>query len=289
MSGRLVILAGGVSSRMKNSVTDSEKLTPQLAEESNTKSKAMLRVGEGDRPFLDYLLFNAHQSCYDDITIVIGEKDNSVKEYYESIETGYLRELSISFAAQPIPESRTKPLGTADALHRALIKRSDWRHKRFTVCNSDNLYSQKSLKLMLETDYHNAMIEYNREGLLFEKERIEKFAVIKKDDEGFLLDIIEKPTAEQINIIKDEKGFVGVSMNIFKLDYDIILPYLENEPLHPERSEKELPSAIKRIVEDHPKFLKTFPLKEHVPDLTSKKDILKVKEFLEREFKGTSF
>jgi len=289
MSGRLVILAGGVSSRMKNSIDDADKLSPRLSEESNSKSKAMLSVGEGDRPFLDYLLFNALKSGYDDITIVIGEKDNSVKEYYESIETGYLSELSISFALQPIPEGRIKPLGTADALLRALLKRNDWKKKQLTVCNSDNLYSQKSLKLMLEADCSNAMIEYNREGLLFEKERIEKFAVIKIDNEGFLIDIIEKPSDSQIRVLNDENGLVGVSMNIFKLDYDMILPYLENEPLHPERNEKELPSAIKRMVEDHPQSLKTIPLKENVPDLTSKKDILKVKEFIEKEFKGISF
>jgi len=285
MNGKLVILAGGISSRMKKSQSLGRDINPQMIKDADSKSKAMIRVGENERPFLDYLLFNAYESGYREIVIVINEKDNSIKKYYESRDSKKLfPELMISYVVQPIPDGREKPLGTADALYHALKLNSVWSNFSFTVCNSDNLYSQFAFKLLLESEYKNAMIDYNRDGLNFEKERIEKFSVTKKDDEGFLIDIIEKPTVDEIESSKDKSGAIGVSMNIFKLNYDMILPFLKIVPLHSVRKEKELPGAIKMMIEKFPKSLYAYPVSEEVPDLTGKEDILKVKMYLEKNF-----
>ena len=59
------------------------------------------------------------------------------------------------------------------------------------------------------------MIDYDRDALQFEQGRIEKFAVTQKDDEGFLTNIIEKPSENQIKGAMGRNGYVGVSMNIF--------------------------------------------------------------------------
>lgn len=285
MNGKLVILAGGISSRMKKSQSSDNNIDQRLIKDADLKSKAMIRVGENERPFLDYLLFNAYESGYREIVIVINEKDNSIKKYYESRDSKKLfPELMISYVVQPIPDGREKPLGTADALCHALKLNSGWSDFSFTVCNSDNLYSQFVFKLLFESEYKNAMIDYNRNGLNFEKERIEKFSVTKKDDEGFLIDIIEKPTVNEMESSEDKSGAIGVSMNIFKLNYDMILPFLEIVPLHPVRKEKELPSAIKMMTEKFPKSLYAYPVSEEVPDLTGKEDILKVKMYLEKNF-----
>ncbi len=289
MNGKLVILAGGISSRMKKSESSDRELDPQLIKDADLKSKAMIRVGENERPFLDYLLFNVYESGYREVVIVIGEKDDSIKKYYESKENiKIFSGLEISYAVQPIPEGREKPLGTADALYHALKLKSDWYGYSFTVCNSDNLYSQYVLKLLLESKYINAMIDYDRDGLNFEKERIEKFSVTKKDNEGFIIDIIEKPTIEVVESAMDKNGAIGVSMNIFKLNYEIIFPCLETVPLHPVRKEKELPTAIKMMIDKFPKSLFAYPVSEEVPDLTSKGDISKVKMFLEKHFPNLS-
>lgn len=289
MNGKLVILAGGISSRMKKSQSSDSELDLQLIKDADLKSKTMIRVGENERPFLDYLLLNAYESGYRDVVIVIGEKDDSIKKYYESKENKKIfKGLEINYAVQPIPEGREKPLGTADALFHALKLKSDWSGSSFTVCNSDNLYSQNALKLMLELKYKNAMIDYDRYGLNFEKERIEKLSVTKKDNEGFLVDIIEKPTIEEIESARDKNSAIGVSMNIFKLNYDMIFPFLEIVPLNPIRKEKELPAAIKLMIDNFPKSLYAYPVSEEVPDLTSKSDINKVKMFLEKHFPNLS-
>lgn len=270
---------------MRQSQVDSTELDSKLLKDAEQKSKSMIRIGEGDRPFLDYLLLNAKLAGYTDIVIVVSEKDDSIKNYYEENKNdSWLEGIKISYATQHIPEGRVKPLGTADALLQALLLKEDWRGKSFTMCNSDNLYSQNALVLMQNSEYPNAMIDYDRDGLGVEKERVEKFAVTKKDDDGFLVDIIEKPSPQEVEDVKSESGFVGVSMNIFKFSYDMIRPALEIVPMNEIRKEKELPTAVKIMLERNPKSLYCYPLSEAVPDLTSKQDILKVKSFLQEKF-----
>ncbi len=289
-NGKLVILAGGISSRMKKSKDDDIDIDSKLVEDADLKTKSMIGVGKDYRPFLDYLLYNAREAGYKEIVLVVGANDNSIKEYY-----GYNNSdndfygLKISYAVQPIPEGRIKPLGTADALYWGLRSKPEWKNDYFTVCNSDNLYSVNALSLMLKSKYIAALIDYDRDSLEFEKERIERFAVTKKSKNNFLIDIIEKPNAQIIEKVKDENGFVGVSMNIFSLRYDIIIPFLENVPLHPERKEKELPEAVKMLANEIENSVFCYLLSEHVPDLTSKSDIKQVKKYLEENFQNFSF
>lgn len=285
MSKNLVILAGGISSRMKKS-KPSKDLDSQMVKNAKSISKSMLRVDYGRRPFMDYLLYNIKESGYRDIVIVVGEHDDSILEFYGKKKKDNLyKGMSISYATQIIPDGRKKPFGTADALLQALYFRTDWKGKKFTVCNSDNLYSKKVLKIMKESQYSNSMIDYDLKGLKFKQKRIEKFSVVNKDKENFLLEIIEKPTTEEVAKARDKDGRIGVSMNIFQFSYEMILPYLKTVPMHPVRLEKELPLAVNLMVKDNPKSMYTFPISEHVPDLTSLDDIHEVREYLEKEFK----
>ncbi len=290
VGGKLAILAGGISSRMKKPVSPDMKVDETLVSDANLKAKSMIGVGRNNRPFLDYLLYNAREAGYSDILIVIGEKDNSIRNYYGQKDSDNdFYGLQVSYAVQKIPEGRGKPLGTADALYQGLNSRHDWRGTRFTVCNSDNLYSVKALSLMLQHDYRNAMVDYDREALQFERSRIERFAVTSKDEEGYLLDIVEKPSPEQIEAFKGKDGFVGVSMNIFSFQYDMILPFLEKAPFDPVRNEKEIPTSVKMMIDTRPGSVFAVPLAEHVPDLTSKSDIVPVRKYLEEHYADAAF
>ena len=288
--GKLVILAGGISSRMKKPVNSDVNVEEKLIEDADKKSKSMIGVGNNYRPFLDYLLFNAKQSGYNDIVLVVGERDSSIKKYYGSSEkNNNFNEINISYAVQPIPLGRSKPLGTADALLWGLKSKPEWKGSKFTVCNSDNLYSQKALTIMLNSPYIAAFIDYDRSSLEFDLSRIERFAVTTKNENGFLIDIIEKPTPKIIESVKSTSGFIGVSMNIFSFSYDVIIPILEKVPLHPERKEKELPEAVKILANEIKESVYGYPLSEHVPDLTSKEDIIQVKKYLEKNYNLISF
>jgi len=285
MDPNIVILAGGISSRMKNSPAKDVEIGSGLLLEAEKKPKAMIGVGMHGRPLLDFLLYNIKTSGYEEAVIVIGENDMHFREYYgDASDQERSFGLKISYAIQKIPVGRSKPLGTADALHCALLARRDWKGKQFTVCNSDNIYSQQALGLLRESHHPCALIDYDRDALGFEQSRIEQFAIVTKNAEGFLTDIIEKPGPEELRTAADASGRVGISMNIFRFSYDVVMPYLEKTPLHPVRMEKEIPAAVKMLIRDHPNSVGTIPLAEYVPDLTMKGDIPKVQEYLKREF-----
>src|SRR3989304_1976382 len=113
----IVILAGGISSRMKKSAQAAKEIEQSLVEEAAQKSKSMIGVGAGHRPFLDYLLYNVQESGYRDVVLLIGEKDESIKEYYKGKEQkAAFSKISLKYVVQPIPSGRAKPLGTADAV-----------------------------------------------------------------------------------------------------------------------------------------------------------------------------
>ncbi len=288
--GKLVVLAGGISSRMKKAPASQLPVDQSLINDADLKAKSMIGVGKDHRPFLDYLLYNAREAGYTDVLIVIGERDDSIRDYYgKEMRGNDFHGLSISYAVQKVPPGREKPMGTADALYQGLTAVKEWRGRKFTVCNSDNLYSQKALKLMLNDDYKNATVDYGRDALEFELSRIERFAVTLKDDEGYLTGIVEKPSGDQIKAAQGKDGIIGVSMNIFELQYDMIYPFLEKVPFNAVRDEKELPEAITMMIRENPKCLFAFPLSEHVPDLTAKSDILPVKQYLETHFAEASF
>ncbi len=284
MEPNIVILAGGVSSRMKKALAEAGNLDPATKREAAEKPKSMIGVGSSGRPFMDYLLENIGEAGYRNVCIVIGERDSSIREHYGNAANARGFEgLAISYAVQPIPAGREKPLGTADALYRALAATPSWKGQRLTVCNSDNLYSVNALRLIREDDHDNALVDYDRSALRFGGERISKFAVIKKDAEGFLQDILEKPSPETIAAAADKRGRIGVSMNLFRFSYDFIYPVLERVPLDPARQEKELPTAVRMMLVARPRSMYAIPVSEHVPDLTSPADILRVKGELETE------
>jgi NDP-sugar pyrophosphorylase family protein len=297
VNGRLVILAAGLSSRMKKEGGAAAAIDAALMRDAGVKSKSMLGVGPGGRPFLDYLLWNAREAGYADVVIVVGEDSGGARERYGSAPRGNeYHGVRISYAVQRISPGRTKPAGTADALLSALLARTDWRGTDFTVCNSDNLYSRGALAALLETVHPGAMIDYDLGALCgggaagaATTSRATQFAVIEKDREGYLRAIIEKPSPEELSRVRDVSGRVGVSMNVFRFPYDRVIRFLEEVPLHPLRGEKELPAAVSLMIRSDPHAIMTIPASEEVPDLTERGDIAHVQEFLRDNYPPAPF
>lgn len=280
----LVILAGGASSRMKKEALKQEELSLEEIKQANERSKGLIGVGQNGRPMLDYVLYNAKKAGYTKIYIVIGENGQMFQEFYDADRNGKFHGLQIFFATQYVPEGRVKPFGTADALFQAVEQYPELNTERYSVCNSDNLYSIKAFEALRNTSTPNAFIAYDRDAMEFPEERIARFALAKMDDKGHLLDIIEKPTANEVEAYRDNLGKLRVSMNAFTFDGPKMYPYLKNCPVHPERNEKELPTAFLNMLQEHPLTAIGIPFSEHVPDLTAKDDIVEVKKYLERYY-----
>lgn len=273
MSKSIIILAAGASSRMKSSLKKS-KSKDFDASSIESLNKSLIKIGKSDRPFLDHLLFNIEKAGYKNVFLVVGENSDEFKEFYgENKVNNIYRNLKISYATQYIPKDREKPMGTADAVLQVLEQYPKLLNECFTVCNSDNLYSTKALKSLRESEFTNAFIAYDRDGLDYPNDRISKFALIELDEDNNLLDIIEKPEASKVQHIKNNKGVIFVSMNLWKLKGNEIFYYLRSCPINPERHEKELPSAILNMVNESKIHINAIPFKQHVPDLTSAADI----------------
>ena len=263
----------------------SNKVTKEDEDEANIKNKSLISLGNQGRPLMDYILYNAKKAGYKNIYIVINERGRLFKEFYgKKNADNNFNKLNISYAIQYIPKNRIKPFGTSDAVFQAIEQFPHLKHQQFTVCNSDNLYSEKALKRLRETTTLNAFISYNRDELEFSLEKILSFAIVNLDDKNYLKNIVEKPSIETANNYKDNLGKIRVSMNIFKLDGNLIYSYLKSCPVHSIRKEKELPTAILNMVKENSKAVLGIPISEHVPDLTSKDDIIILKKYLKKNY-----
>ncbi|MBO6829878.1 MAG: NTP transferase domain-containing protein [Muricauda sp.] len=278
----LVILAGGTSSRMKKNVRNLSILSPEELQQANERSKGLIGLGADGRPMLDYVLYNAKKAGYQKVYIVIGEKGELFQEFYGGND-GF-HGLEVVFAIQAIPSGREKPFGTADALYQAMEQYPELKKLRFSVCNSDNLYSIRAFDRIRHTKSSQALIAYDRDALEFDSERISRFALVKMDDDSNLIDIIEKPKSDEVDKYKDNLGKLRVSMNIFTFDGEKLFPFLKHCPVHPIRNEKELPTALLNMLVEFPGEMKAIPLSEHVPDLTAKSDIVEVKKYLKKHY-----
>lgn len=267
----VIILAAGVSSRMSQS----------LGTSGTRIVKGMMHFH--DTPLLDYQLYHASEAGITDIILVVGEESSTLRERYGFLDTNNaFHGLTISYVQQRIPEGRTKPLGTADAVLQALRSRHEWPHS-VLVCNSDNLYSSNALRSLSELDNDGGWIDYDIQGLRFEDEHVAQFGLTTIDEHGFLTGITEKPGIEEVQRLRSV-GNVYVTMNLWKLPVPLIIPYLESCPMHEKREEKELTTAITSMIRDHPQSMKAVPLSEHVPDLTDARDIEEMSEHIRSHF-----
>ena len=272
----LIILAAGLSSRMKKSVSN-KNLSKHSIEQANSREKGLIGIDKNGRPLIHYLLINAKSAGFKVIYLVIGQNSNRFKSYFN--ENKY-DGLDIKFAVQYFEKNKVKPSGTADALFQAVTQFPILKSSNFCVCNSDNLYSAKALRSIRSTSFSNAFISYDKSYLNFSSEKVSSFSILMLNDNGYLVNILEKPTTKDFDLFKDSGGKIRVSMNLFKFNGSVFFDYLKNCPFDKLRNEKELPTAVLNLAKDKPSSVYGIPFEEHVPDLTSKDDIINLNKLL---------
>ena len=275
----LIILAAGLSSRMKKSVS-SKNLSKRSIEQANSRDKGLIGIDKNGRPLIHYLLINAKSAGFKIIYLVIGQNSDSFKSYFD--ENKY-DGLDIEFAVQYLEKNKLKPSGTADALFQAITQFPILKSSNFCVCNSDNLYSAKALRSIRSTSFSNAFISYDKSFLNFSSAKVSSFSILKLNKNGYLVNILEKPTTKDFDLFKDNGGKIRVSMNLFKFNGSVFYDYLKNCPFDVLRNEKELPTAVLNLAKDQPSSVYGIPFEEHVPDLTSKDDIIVLNKLLNQK------
>jgi len=275
----LIILAAGLSSRMKKSVS-SKNLSKRSIEQANSRDKGLIGIDKNGRPLIHYLLINAKIAGFKVIYLVIGQNSDSFKSYFD--ENKY-DGLDIEFAVQYLEKNKLKPSGTADALFQAITQFPILKSSNFCVCNSDNLYSAKALRSIRSTSFSNAFISYDKSFLNFSSAKVSSFSILKLNKNRYLVNILEKPTTKDFDLFKDNGGKIRVSMNLFKFNGSVFYDYLKNCPFDVLRNEKELPTAVLNLAKDQPSSVYGIPFEEHVPDLTSKDDIIVLNKLLNQK------
>ena len=273
MTDNIIIMAGGASSRMKKSID--EKLAPEKNVQANQLSKGLIKFG--GKPFLTYLMENILNADFKNVFIITGENSSMFHETFENNPD--FGALNFYFATQFIPKGRQKPFGTADAVYQCLEQYPNLKQEKFCVCNSDNLYSLNALKMLKNMPEKQAILAYDIEYLKYPKERISHFAVMKFNKNYNLIDIVEKPKTSKIQNYTDSFQKIRVSMNIFLFEGQYFYKFLKSCAPNPDRNEKELPTALMNMINEGIS-VKGIPIAEHVPDLTSKKDIFELERYL---------
>jgi glucose-1-phosphate thymidylyltransferase len=229
---------------------------------ANAGLKAMIPIG---RPFLDYVLSVVADAGFREVCLVIGPEHHAVRDYYTRAQL--LTRIAVSFAIQ------AEPAGTADAV---LAVRAFAGSDEFVVMNSDNYYPLEVLQ-QLQAMGQPGTVLFEAAALIqnsnIPEERLRAFASCVVDGEGFLADLIEKPSADEAQF---EAGKL-VSMNIWRFGPDIFAA-CRDVPLS-SRGEYELPQAVRLGIHRGMK-LKIAVSRAGVFDLSRRSDIAGVAERL---------
>ena len=274
MDKKLIIMAGGASSRMKRSLETSE-LTPETKKIASSAHKSLIPLGSKQKPLLFHLIQNAVNAGFKEVYLITSPENEAFIECVGSAaKNNFFAGALVHYAIQYLPQGRNKPLGTADAVQQAMEQHPELKNEFFSSCNADNLYSVHAFALLLAPrDTPHALISYNRSSLNYSSARMSSFAIVDISEEGLLENIIEKPDPETLKNYEDTSDHIGVSMNIFSFEGALLFPFLKNCPINAERNEKELPEAVRIMISEPKNKIRCFKVSEHILDLTSAEDL----------------
>lgn len=191
----------------------------RMGEFTNDLPKPMIRIK--GRPILEYTLANLPEEI-SEIIFVIGYKGDLIKSHFGDEWKGR----KIKYVVQ---ENLN---GSAGALHQA----KDFLEDKFLVLNGDDLYRRPDLEKLINNNPPALLVK--------EIENPKKFGVVKTDDNGYLLEVIEsgRPRDENLNLVNI--GAYLLNKNFF--DYQLAKRLAEV-------SEKEfgLPQTLATMAKDY--------------------------------------
>ncbi len=231
-------------------------LEPEQERAADAGLKAMMPVG---RPFVDYLLSALADAGIERACLVIAPDAAGIRSHFADSAR---RRVQVELAEQ------ARPLGTADAV---LAAESFTAGEPFLLMNGDNLYTAPVL-VRLARCPEPATAAFSRAALTrggtIPADRIERFALLEADADGYLRRIVEKPTPELLGGFGPE---ARVSMNCWRFDRRVFDVCRTVGPSP--RGELELPLAVQRAIDTGAFPVRVLPADEPVLDLSSRVDV----------------
>jgi UDP-N-acetylglucosamine diphosphorylase / glucose-1-phosphate thymidylyltransferase / UDP-N-acetylgalactosamine diphosphorylase / glucosamine-1-phosphate N-acetyltransferase / galactosamine-1-phosphate N-acetyltransferase len=245
MINRVVVAAAGQGTRMLH-------LT-------NNKPKHLINVRQ--RPFLAYLLDNLFEAGYQEVILVVGYKEELMKEFLKNYKAPGPKKFKIELVSQyEILGPKEKEYGTACPIK---CVRNFVDDEPFVFLCGDNLYSVKDLKAMRIDDNYNYIA-----GL--EHKNPSKYGVLITDD-GFLKEIKEKP-----------KEFYGnlINAGLYKFMPEVFdkISQIKKSP----RGEYEITDVISLLAKD--KKVKIKKIEDYWIDFGCPADVIRLSNFIKNGY-----
>lgn len=227
--------------------------------------KAMMPLA--GRPFLDFILGSLADAGISEVALVVAPDHDAIRQHYAAHPPNRLR---LAYVVQ------REAVGTADAL----LAAEEWTAgEPFLVMNADNLYPPDALQPLAALSEPGLPV-FARDELVrtsnIPDDRVQSFALLGIDADGYLTDIIEKPSAEWLAAAGPS---AAVSMNCWRFD-PRIFRFCRAVP-RSARGEFELPEAVGLAVRHGLRF-KTVPASGPVLDLSRRGDAAEVERRLSR-------
>ena len=256
--------------KIKKVVVSAAGQGTRMLELSKYKSKHLIEVN--NRPFLAYLLDNIFKAGYEEIILVVGFREDMIREFLKTYTFGALvPEIKIINQFEVLGP-KEKEYGTACPLK---CVKDFVENENFISLVGDNFYSTQDLKLMNIDDEYNYVA-----GV--ENDHPEKFGVLITKGE-FLKEIIEKPDLEflqsqKLSRPKTEFAENLINTSLYKFTSEVFekLPLIEKS----KRGEYEITDVISLLAKDDK--VKVKVIKDNWMDFGRPEDLEKFSGFLKK-------
>lgn len=263
---KAVIMARGLGTRMRKANEAASGLSSEQQQAASAGVKALIPTGSG-RPFLDYVLTCLADTGFESVCLIIGPEHEQLREYYSV--TVRPKRLKIHFAIQP------EALGTANAIASAQTFAGE---DDFLALNSDNYYPMEALQAA-QTLGEMGLVGFDEDALLagsnIPPERLRGFAAVQIDRNGYLSQIIEKPSEEDLAQLTRP---LTISMNCWRFG-PRIFEACGAIPVSP-RGEFEITDAVRYCMTNLNCRFKVATVHAPVLDLSYQTDIYPVTQML---------
>ena len=255
---------------------------------------------------IDFSVFDAIRSGFDKVVFVI--KEENLEDFRATIGKRFEDKIQVEYAFQKldtlpkgysVPEGRTKPWGTAQAM----LAAKNIVHEPFAVINADDFYGRDAYRLLADhlssakaASY--CMIGYVLENTLTENGTVSR-GICDVSENGYLVDVIERTSISRkgdMAVHKEDGAEVEIpltaiaSMNCWGFTPDVFegvekgfeefLSCLDSQP-NPLKSEYYLPFAVRELMEKKACDVKVYESGDSWYGVTYHEDKDKVKASIE--------
>jgi glucose-1-phosphate thymidylyltransferase len=255
-----VVLARGLGTRMQRAAADA--LRADQLEAARRGAKALMPIGR--HTLVDHVVSALADAGIERVVLVVPPDHNPFADHFARVAPARVR---VQFAVQ------AEPRGTADAV---LAAAPVVGAEPFVLVNGDNHYPVPAVDAVRAAGPH-AMGGFTpasvAEGGNVPIERVWRYAFVWHDAEGWLTDIVEKPSTTDMPV-----GAALVSMNLWAFGPAVFTACAR---VHPSvRGELELADAVRLLVGQMGERVRVVPVQGPVLDLSARGDVALVERLL---------